>query len=328
VDLQSMFMEKWPYKIAAIVLSVLVWLNVTANRETQGRPISTRLEVEVQDSAWAISDVQAEVTTIFQGRSGDIVALMNAPVLRASIESVEDSIVELTLDVEDVEYDRSLSVLATSVSPPRVSVRLEPRVVRMVPVLPMNEATPEDGFAVARTLVLPDSIRLSGPASAVEPVVAVATERLDLGQIRETVTRTVGLQAPEGPPSMTLQPEQVTLTVEVDSLIVRRFQLTVLIAGDGAAGVAVDPPVVVVDVTGAARIVASLAAADLSATVRIAGTLTAPQTSPVQIRLPAGVNVRAIAQPAEVTVTPPSAPERGSADPRGGALLLPRGLLR
>ena len=304
MNLQSLLMEKWPYKIAAIVLSVLVWLNVTANRETQGQAITTRLEVEVRDTAWAIAQAPTEVTTMFQGRSGDIVALLNAPVLRATIDSPQDSVVELSLSVDDVEYDRSLSVLATSVSPPRVFVHLEPRLVRKVPVLAMTDATAGAGLAIHGTRALPDSVTVSGPASAVEAIVAVATERLELGEIRQGVSRTVGLQRPDAPPSLRIEPQQVSLTVEVDSVIVRRFQLTVQAAGATAGAVSFEPQVVVVVVTGAAGTVSTLTPTDLAATVSLDRPFATPERRPVRVALPPGLRATVVADPDSVLVRP------------------------
>lgn len=322
MDLQSLFTEKWPYKVAAIVLSVLVWLNVTANRETQDQGITTRLEFEVRDSAWAISSAPTEVLTVFQGRSGDIIALFNEPVIRAVIESAEDSIVEVELNVDDVEYDRTLNVRATAVSPPRVMVQLERRVTRKVPVLPMTDASPAPGHAIDRTFVQPDSVEISGPASLVEPIVAIPTERLEVGEVGESVTRPAALQPPEGPPGLVLRPSGVSLTVDVDSIAVRRFQVRIVVTGAGSGGVFVEPAVVRVDVTGAARTVSALDPMDLVASVRVDEIPATSSSRPVQIRLPPGVNARAVSSPADVTVTPRPAL---SGRPSGGAAVSSEG---
>jgi hypothetical protein len=98
----------------------------------------------------------------------------------------------------------------------------------------------------------------------------------------------------------------VSLTVEVDSMIVRRFQVRVTPTGDAAARASMDPSVVRVDVSGAARTVAGLDPTDVVASVRVDGPLTAPVEVPVQVRLPAGVNARASAAPPVVTVRPAS----------------------
>ena len=315
MDLQSLFTEKWPYKVAAIVLSVLVWLNVTSNRETQDQGITTRLEFEVRDTAWAISRAPTEVLTVFQGRSGDIIALFNEPVIRSVIESAQDSIVQIELNVDDVEYDRTLNVRATAVSPPRVTVHLEPRIVRRVPVIPMTDASPASGHAIDRTFVQPDSVEISGPASVVGPIVAIPTERLEVGQLSEGVTRPAALQPPEGPPGLVIRPSRVSLTVDVDSVAVRRFQVRVVLSGAGSGGVSVEPTVVRVDVTGAARTVSALDPMDLVASVRVDDVPSGVSSRPVQIRLPAGVNARAVSTPAEVTVTARPAQPREPVDP-------------
>ncbi len=313
MNVQSVLTEKWPYKVAAIVLSVLLWLNVTADQPMQDEAIATRIEFQLLDSAWAIGEAPTEVMTIFQGRSGDIIALFNAPVIRPVIASVEDSIVEVFLDVDDVEYDRSLNVLATAVSPPRVFVHLQPRRVVTLPVTPITDARAAPGFAIDRIVVRPDSVRLSGPASAVDPLFSIATERLDIGELTESTTRPIGLQRPPGPPSLEMTPAQGSVTIEVDSMIVRRFQVTVALRGNAAAAVTVDPLVVVVEVSGAARTVATLLPTDLEASVRLDGVPVGPVQVDVRIQLPDGVNATTAAVPSRVTVTP-----RSTREPQGG----------
>ncbi|MDX1393973.1 MAG: CdaR family protein [Gemmatimonadota bacterium] len=304
MSLHSLFTEKWPYKVAAIVLSVLLWLNVTADQPTQDQAIATRLEFEVRDTAWAILDAPEEVTTIFQGRSGDIIALLNVPVIRTVIDAVQDSVVEVQLDVNDVEFDRSLNARATAVTPPRVTVRLEPRRSVMVPVIPLADTSAAEGFAIYRLTARPESVRLIGPASVVDPVMGVATERVELQDARESRTRLVDLIPPEAAGTLTVTPMQVSLSVDVDSVIVRRFQVRVAVLGDGAGQVDVDPPVVRVEVRGAARAVQALTPTDLEASVRVAGVPSAPRTAPILIAVPSDTRVTAVSDPASVTIRP------------------------
>lgn len=304
MNLQGLLTEKWPYKVAAIMLSVLLWLNVTANQPTQDQAIATRIEFQVLDSMWAIGSAPEEVTTIFQGRAGDIIALLNAPVIRVQIDNVQDSVVEVALDVDDVEYDRSLTAIATAVSPPRVFVHLEPRRVTMVPVMPITDAEPADGFAIDRIVARPDSVRLSGPASVVDPVVGIPTERLVIGEVGEDVTRLLDLQLPEGQRRLDVSPSQVSVTVALDSMIMRRFQLTVAVEGSAVGRVVVDPQVVRVEVSGAARTISNLSATDLEATVRVDEPPAGPEMAEVRVRLPPGVTAAATSTPLRVTVRP------------------------
>jgi YbbR domain-containing protein len=314
MNFQSLLTEKWPYKVAAIVLSILLWLNVTANQPTQDEAIRTRIEYQVLDSAWAIGEAVDEVTTIFQGRAGDIIALLNAPVIRVVIDSPADSVVEVSLNVDDVVYDRSLNAIATAVSPARVFVHLEPRRVVTVPVMSITDARAAPGYAIDQIVVRPESVTVSGPASIVDPVIGIPTERLVVGEVNESVTRLLGLQPPAGSRGLEITPSQVSMTVEVDTMIVRRFQVTVSVQGDAASGVVVDPQVVRVDVSGAARTVATLAPTDLQASVRVDEAPTGSETAVVSVRLPDGVDAQAVSTPARVTVRSGPGPSPASGE--------------
>jgi len=287
VSLSSALLENWPYKVAAIVLSILLWLNVTADVERQDQGIETRLEFDVNDPAWAIARAPAEVTTYFQGRRGAIIALRNQPVIRTVLEEVDDSIVEVTLDPGDVEFDRSLAARATAVSPPRVMVYLEPRESRSVPVVPTSDVRAANGLVLRDVVVRPGSVTVSGPRSAVSRITEVHTERLEVGEIDESITRLAGLDPPPGAQMLEFDPDRVSVAFDLDSLLARRYQLTVTAEGEGARLVTLDPPVVLVTVTGPASVVSGLAASDLSASV--------------QVQLPAGIEARAEATPARVT---------------------------
>lgn len=304
MNLRAALVENWPYKVAAIVLAVLLWLNVTADVERQDQGVATRLEFEVTDPAWAISRAPNEATTYFQGQRGAIIALLNQPVIRSVIDAVRDSVVEVTLDPADVDFDRSLDARATAVSPARVLVYLEPRESRTVPVVPVNDASTGQGLALGGILVRPDSVTVSGPRSAVNRITEIGTEALEVGEIAASITRLADLRLPAGVEGLAIDPDRVSVTFEVDSIVARRFQLTVTPEGPGAGSVVLDPPVVRVTVEGPAGTVSALEATDLAATVRVDEVPETPRTLSVQLTLPAGVDARATAEPAQVRATP------------------------
>jgi len=303
VNVQAALLENWPYKVAAIILAILLWLNVTADVERQDQGIATRLEFEVTDPAWAIARAPTEVTTFFQGRRGAIIALLNQPVIHTVLEEVEDSVVEVTLDPADVEFDRSLAARATAVSPPRVEVHLEPRESRAVPVAAVSDARGADDLILRDVVVRPESVTVSGPRSAVNRVTELRTERLEVGEIAESTTRFAGLDPPAGIANLEIDPDRVTVAFEVDSILARRFQLTVAAEGTVGDSIALEPPVVLVTLRGPAGIVSTLAATDLSATVAVDQVPPAPRTFPVTVHLPTGVEAQAVAEPARVTAS-------------------------
>ena len=304
MSLRDALLANWPYKVAAIALAILLWLNVTADEERQDQPLETRLEIEVQDTAWSVREAPAEVTTIFEGTRGAMIALFNRPVVRKVIPTVTDTVAVLRLTSDDVVYDRRLNVRPTAVVPAEVTVTFEPRVTKRVPVVAHTDAQPAAGFVIEAIQVQPDSATLRGPASRLAAVTRIATDRLDAGLLDHRLAQQLSLDLPEDLTGVTVEPTSVLVAIEVDSLVARTFEVPVRATGAGGRGVALEPPTVRVVVTGGAAAVQSLAATDLRASVQIDAPIDEPRSFAVRVALPDDVRASVNPDPPRVTVRP------------------------
>lgn len=307
VDLGTILTDRWPYKVAAVVLSVLLWLNVAADQERGDQAVPTRLDIVVADTMWTLREAPPQVTTVFEGRRGDIIALFDQPTIREVITEVADSVMEIELDASRVQFDRDLSVRPTAVTPSRVVVRLEPRVRVRVPVYVNARAEAEQGYVVGDPQVSPDSVTVRGPRSVVSLLSRLETERLDLGQLERTVDRHVPVVLPPGVQRVTLSPPNVLVTIPVDSLMSRRFLVPITAEGPFAGEVTLDPTSVALTVRGGAAVVSRLAALDFQVIAVVGGAFAEPRSVQLRVRPPPGVEVTTTTDPARVTISPPGA---------------------
>lgn len=296
--------ENWPYKVAAIVLSVLLWLSVSADEERTDQEVATVLELQVMDSAWSIVDAPSEVSTTFQGRGGDILALFNQPRIRKVIEVVDDSVMNISLSASDVLYNRSLAVRATAVTPSEVVVRFEHRSGKMVSVRAVSDAHASPGFVISGHEVNPESVWVQGPDSYVRSISELPTDRLEAGAIDGPVDQQLSVVLPPGLSGVQITPSSVLVSVRVDSLRTRRFQIAIVPTGAHAAGTIIDPPSVAVDVTGAAALVDALSPSDVRVTLSIEQPVTQLRTEALEVELPDGVSANTEIFPPRVTVSP------------------------
>ncbi|MCG8468402.1 MAG: CdaR family protein [Gemmatimonadetes bacterium] len=307
MDLGAALTENWPYKVAAIVLSVLLWLSVSADQERADQSIATELVLQVVDSTWSVAEAPAQVFTTFQGRSGDILALLNRPTLRKVIETVEDSVMNISLRPNEVLYDRTLSVRATSVSPDEITVRFERRSGKNVPVRARSDARAADGFMIRGHAVEPESVWIHGPESYVSSIRELDTEPLETGTIDRQVDQQLAVVLPPGMSGVEVTPPSVLVSVHIDPLRTRRFQVVIVPTGNGAAATILDPPSVAVEVTGAAAVVDALAPTDVRVTVDIPETVTQTMSMALDYELPDGVTATATLDPPRVSVAPEAA---------------------
>ncbi|MEJ2482438.1 MAG: CdaR family protein [Gemmatimonadota bacterium] len=256
MDLRGAIVSNWGYKLAAFVIVSLLWLSLSAD-ERQSQPVRTIVSVEVLDSAWVLVNAPTEVSATFQGRNRDLAALLvNEPEIRIVIDSVLGPGMQVEIDLSRVTYDRELDVRPTSVVPRSLELQFERKAERRVPVVAEIDAIPATGFTVLRPiLVSPDTVTVRGPASEVESITRVATRRIRLEDVANTVMRDLPIELPTGVRSVSVDPASALVTVEVDSLLILTRRVPVRLVGAGTEGLQITPDSVDAVIRGAATAV-------------------------------------------------------------------------
>ena len=305
MDWRQALIRNWPYKIAAITLSVLLWFTVSAGDERSEQAVATRLDLQVTDPGWVAVQPPTEVLVTFQGRRSDLFALFNQPTIRRIVADVGDSTVQIELSTNDVVYPQDLNVRPVSIRPSLIVLQLEPVISMVVPVSPDVTAAAADGFLSQPAVVRPESVTVRGAASEVTSISELRTEPVRLDALRAAVTRQLELRLPDGAASLSVEPSQVVMTVEVDSVVARRLQLPVTIEAADGGRVTSRPRSVTVTLRGASAVVRPIDAADVSAVVVLDSPLDGPRVVEVRVRIPADLSlVTATVEPRTVTVEP------------------------
>lgn len=312
MDWRAVVRENWPYKVAAAVLAVLLWLNVAAE-ERQEFPVPTDVEVEVLDDAWVLVGTRPQqVRTVFQGRRGPVMPRM--PAVRLMVDSVTAPRMELEVTPRMVRgFDRELDLRPVTVRPQTVELHFEPRVSARVPVEPRLTLSAAPGFAVARPVLLqPDTVTVEGAESDVSSVGSVRTEEAVLGELRRSVTRELQLVTPDGLGDLEVLPRTVLATVEVDTLVDRSVVRPLGVRGAAAEGVTLSRESVEVRLRGPGEVVGSVAPDRIGAWVTVDEAPAGATRLPVEVEVPGDPDLTVDANPSEVTVRP-----RGGGSERG-----------
>lgn len=306
MGVRSALVSNWGYKLAALLVVSLLWLNLTAD-ERQAQPVSTRLEVQVLDTAWVLVEAPDEVSTTFQGRNRELLNLLiEPPELPVVIDSVGGESMRVDLEASQVRFNRDLDVRPTTVVPGAVLLQFERRAVSRVPVVADLETEAASGFTVLRPfLVSPDSVTIRGPASEVERIGRVGTRKVRLQNLSHPVMRDLPVELPAGVRAVSVDPASVLVTVDVDSLVIRRIRLPVRVAGPGSDRVRVSPESVEVVLRGAASAVERQIAELEPARVELSAPPGGAVRLPISVTLLETGYVSATVTPAEATVSPP-----------------------
>ncbi len=303
-DVWRFVSHKWPYKLAALSLSILLWLAVSADSDIADQPVLTTLEIGVNDPSWSLVEVQPpQVRTIFRGERRELLTpLFGQPEIRKVLDQVTDSVMQVELLPVEVSYNRTLNLEAVAIDPPFVTVRLEERVRRRVPVAGRTDARAVQGVFVVGMQVAPDSVWIDGPASLVNNVMFVQTEELQVGRVAQSVSAQLAIELDFEGRELEVDPPTVFGTVHVDSLVVREFEPTVQSTGFGSANVILDPPSVTVIVTGPSSVITTVMPAAIGARVDVPEGSEDELMVPVQVVAPGNLAMTYQVQPARVRV--------------------------
>ncbi|MCU1279230.1 MAG: YbbR family protein, partial [bacterium] len=129
---------------------------------------------------------------------------------------------EVRIDEDMIKVPAGVRV--SSIVPSEVHVEFEPRVVREVPVQPIHEGQPAEGYRVAKVLAEPGTVRVDGAKSAVDAIERVPTRPLRITDARGPVKGDVALEAP---PVHTRFLESTTVSVRADvqaAMVERTFE--------------------------------------------------------------------------------------------------------
>lgn len=304
MDWRAAVVENWPYKIAALALTVLLWLNVSVEQSDEFA-LPTAVQVEVRDTTWVAVETNPDrVTATFRGQRG--LFLPGNPVIRHVIDSVTGPRMEIEVSPRMVRgFDSEMNLTPVSVRPQTVEIRLEPRVARRLPVEPRLELSAGSGYAMLRPVLLqPDSVTVRGAESEVSSLSSFPTEQVSLEDLRRTVTRELQLQPPAGLENLSWEPATIMATAEVDSLVERSVRRPLRVRGARAAGVSAAPDSVTVRLRGPSSVVRQLEPAAVSAYLEVDSLPASERTVPVQVDIERVQQVTAVSEPSRATVRP------------------------
>ena len=201
----------WPLKLAAVVLSVLLWVLVSAE-ETTSQLVRVRVEIEVPPGL-ALAKPAPEVRALVTGPGRELIKLLAAPpVIRAFVPATAlPPRWRLDATPSAVQLPANARVVIQDVEPRFVEIALDRLVGRDVPVALRGLIEPESGYAITRQALTPARVHVSGPHALVTALDSVPTELVEVRGVTGAFERTVPIDT-TGRPLLVVAPREVTLT--------------------------------------------------------------------------------------------------------------------
>jgi YbbR domain-containing protein len=208
--MKKLIFRNFGLKIASIILAVILWF-VASSRGQSEIFIDIPLEfINIPSGLEMIDSTDEKLRLNIKGpekyitniKSSDIRALIDLSKAKKG-----ESIYYLTKD--NIQLPGSITLL--NISPSNVTVITEETVKKTVRVIPIISGTPERGYKLQTTAVVPKNIEIEGLKSEVGRIRNIKTEPVDISGVKETFVQETKLDL-QGK-KIRIKPNSVTVTV-------------------------------------------------------------------------------------------------------------------
>lgn len=177
----GLFTRNLGWKLLSLALAILLWLVIVRSPElTREIPVPV-LYQGMPENLIINSDLEQNVRLQIRGPSGELTP-----------QSLTDAMVILDLGNVNEAGSRTYTIRSSNVSLPRgvvllravpsqIRIRFDRRGVRSLPVRPRLSPPPE-GYEVGNVVVVPETLRVTGPEENVNSLEYVETDLIDLSK--------------------------------------------------------------------------------------------------------------------------------------------------
>jgi YbbR domain-containing protein len=287
-------------KVLSIALAGTIWLTVGDQRAVE-RSMRVPLEYHNMPSRLELLTTPPDSVEVrLRGPSGAIGRLVPGEVvavLDLTAARPGTRLFHLLADGVRVPY----GVAVSQVNPASVSLTFEPASSRVVPIVPVVEGEPAEGYRIGRIQSSPEQVRVIGPGSHVTSVASATTEPVSVANATTNVVDRVVVGVTNELVRLD-QAHNATVTVEIVPAAEDKRLTDVPVAARGLGegrSARIDPAALVVVLRGTRARLQPLTTA--TAYVDVSGMPPGQHDLPVKIDPVADVQVAAI-QPATVSV--------------------------
>jgi hypothetical protein len=180
--IRKIFLEDWGVKLAALAITLALWLGVTGlSKPTTQRMSGVPLSLRYSTTTEVTNNPLTEVDVVISGDKRRIDQInKNDLIVSVDISDVLPGERVIALTPQNVSLSLPSGVKLDEVLPGRIAVRLEAVEEKEITVIPQVVGDVPEGFEVYGQTVTPAKVRVRGPSSVVKTLEEVSTDKIDL----------------------------------------------------------------------------------------------------------------------------------------------------
>jgi hypothetical protein len=216
--LKAAFTERLGYKAAALFFAAVLWVVVSAEEPSE-ELVPVRLEASF-DTTRVLTSPRPAVRALVAGRARDLIKLYDAPpVVRRSVTDDAPDSVAIDLRPADVYIPPDIDAVVRDVQPRSLVLVFDVTTTRRVPVTNAVRVVVDSGAPQARrlTILVPDSVTVTGPRRVVNAVSSVRTIEQTV-TVRDSGAFVVPLDVKSLATGVRVKPAEVRVLVQMSPL--------------------------------------------------------------------------------------------------------------
>jgi YbbR domain-containing protein len=277
--------RNFQYKIAAVILAFLFWYIVQGEEILE---INRRIAVNIKvPEGYIVKGPEVRFKDATLRGSRVLLADFSTRPLEATLNIQEGKSGQLRFRI-DKEYIKNWDGrLKLTVHDPYLTVVVDEKVSKKVPVKEFLKGVPADGYIIEKTVIKPNTVTISGLKSEIARIEEIQTEPIDVSDLQATKSFDARLIAKDIPESgLSVDKVQVSLLVGEKKVNKRFGSVPVEVVGSDYL-TAVKPKYVSIVIQGTPGVLSFVKRSDLEAFVE-ARELEAGKkhTRPIQVKIP------------------------------------------
>ncbi len=218
----KLLLNNWPEKVICLAIALFLFLFFRIN-SLESKTFFVPLKVENTESLTPSLAYLDAVRVSLRGERNSIYSILEEDVI---------SYIDASLAVEEGEFTAPVKIrltgtaaavdmLEVTVDPPEVTLMLEQRVSKILPISPVLTGFPGEGYAFDSCVLNPSSLEVSGPRAAIEVLSELKTEPISVSGLNSSADGAVAVIIPSSLVSLS-DSERISYRVYVSPEISQR----------------------------------------------------------------------------------------------------------
>ncbi len=310
-------------KLLALLLAVITWYAIqpSISFETIVSDVPVRVTV---DSGWAVLEQSPGSAEVHFRGSREGIRDLPLQQLEVAVDMRGEAYEEtITVPLELSDVNAPPAVRPFHIRPSELVLSVDQERGREVPVRPLIQGSPPEGYEVESVTTEPPTVTVSGPRQRLETIEAIRTVPIDMEGRLQSFNVRVDLVSPSRTWTARMDPErvevQVVLTERAATATFEDLRIRTMTDAARQPAMDVTPTHVTVELVGRAELLNELTPRDIRVYVDLTEIRPedASQELPVRVHVPARVRVDRL-EPATVTIRTNEQPSASSVPEESG----------